>query len=378
MNEIHMVRELLEEPPPPSRQVFAQALGRLEAEAASKGRTPRRVAFGLGAGLVAATAVVGVVALGVGGSPGSSGAGPQARPTELPARTILLAAADQAAKEPIGRYWRLRTTRGVAYRVGKGGYTVLGARHELDGWRARSDKDGDVLYGRELGARPLTGEDAAAWRRAGSPSSFRVWSNDHWITYGTRTGPWDVDRTSPTSKQRMAAQAREMCANPTRPELRAKCLMVQLSWEDREKLAADPERFQRLLVPSGPNRGPDGPTLMLMNGYDFLTMQPASPKVRATVFRLLAGQSGIRSIGRVTDAQGRVGIGLAARGTDQNGGQVVDYQLVLDPKTYRILGEQEVLVRPGTGPYRAMKKGALLSQEIVHFAGWSNDPPRRG
>jgi hypothetical protein len=39
-----------------------------------------------------------------------------------------------------------------------------------------------------------TPEDKAAWRKAGSPSSFRVWSNDHYGTYTSQPGPWRADR----------------------------------------------------------------------------------------------------------------------------------------------------------------------------------------
>lgn len=42
--------------------------------------------------------------------------------------------------------------------------------------------------------------------------------------------------------------------------------------------------------------------------------------------------------------------------------------------TYRILGEQRVVVRAG-GPYHGLAPGDLLRHTAVHRVGWTDDEP---
>jgi hypothetical protein len=417
VDDLMMVRELYGEVSP-DPQLEANLRGQIDGLTMERGGgksglrrriAPRRpAALGLGLVGAAAAAVVGIATLG-GTSPTSSGHQVQAKPAELSARTILLAAAEKAAAEPVGRYWRVHTTSGQSYHVGRatGGYTVVGYTSEDSDWTARSDSDSDVLYSRDLGAHPLTAADQAAWKKAGSPSTWRVWSNDHYATlsskpgasFGTGPGTWDQgDKTTPADKKQGAAEVRKMCARitkaplPTTPASGAaatprpikspgkfcqKSNFIALSWADRQKLASDPARFKELLFPDGalPNKPGLGGAGRLMSGFDFLTRQPASPEVRAAAFRLLATLPDVRSIGTVQDAKGRTGIGLAARATMREGsGTVFDEVLVLDPKTYQVLGEQDIVVKAG-GSMRGMQPGTILSNQVVLEAGWTNDSP---
>ncbi|MFF5261817.1 hypothetical protein ACFY4C_23005 [Actinomadura viridis] len=403
--EMTMVRSLLPDPPPPSTRATARALAALEADIA--GRDPgRRVRTGRPApvrrvlpylrptgltGLVAAgaAAAVAVATLGGGGGPVAPEAAGQA-PT---ARSILLAAAEQAVKESPGRYWRFQRENGQAYRVqGKGGgYTVLGGVMQWDDWRARSASDSDVLYARSLGSRPLTPEDAAAWKQAGSPSSFRVRSNDLSLTLttapergiGGRPGEWTSETTTPAHRKKRIGEVEMVCArikkhSASEPDVDEKCEAVReksrMTLERQRVLANDPARFKELLFPRG-GAGQTGPADDLMFGFDFLTRQPVSPAIRAAAFRELAEIKGVRSIGTVQDGKGRTGVGLAARGRMRDGsGTVYDYQLVLEPKTYRILAGQRVVVKAG-GVNTGMRPGDVLQQEIVQVAGWTNEQP---
>ncbi|MFC5754751.1 hypothetical protein [Actinomadura rugatobispora] len=408
MNEMKMVRDLLAEPAPPSVRATGAALQALESEIA--GRRPRRrvrarrrlvgrMQLGL-TGLVAAgaAAAVAVATLGGGGTavpqPEESGG--------TSARSILLAAAEQAAKEPTGRYWRVQTVDGQAYRVGDegaGGYTVLGYTSQWDRWTARSDSDDNVLYARDLGARPLTAADKAAWKKAGSPKTMRVWSNDHWATlstvpgktYGVGPGGWQEDRTTSERKKRAAKDFEQVCAKMRKdgkPLSDADCRALREGPND-VSVVADPSKVGELLfpkrtkqIPAHAREVPAGLRTQerdaagdLMSGFMFLTLRPATPEVRAAAFRLLAGVSGVRTIGSVTDDRGRTGIGLAARGTMQEGsGTVFDYQLILEPKTYRILSGRKVVVKPG-GSMKGMRPGDVLNRDLVLQAGWTNETP---
>ncbi|GAA3954467.1 hypothetical protein GCM10023085_41190 [Actinomadura viridis] len=406
--EMTMVRSLLPDPPPPSARATAEALAALEADIAGRdtgrrvrtGRTApvRRVlpslrptALGGLTGLVAAgaAAAVAVATLGGGGDP----VAPEAADQPPTARSILLAAAEQAVKESPGRYWRFQRENAQAYRVqGKGGgYTVLGSVTQWDDWRARSASDADVLYTRSLGSRPLTPADAAAWKKAGAPGSLRVRSNDLWLTLtmapergiGGRPGEWTSERTRPADRKKLVDQAEEICArikkySASEPDVDERCEAVRkksrMTLEGQRALANDPARFKELLFPRG-GPGRTGAADDLMFGFDFLTRQPASPAVRAAAFRELAEIKGVRSIGTVKDGEGRTGIGLAARGEMRHDtGTVYDYQLILEPKTYRILAGQKLVVKAGGGD-TGMRPGDVLHQEIVRGAGWTNEKP---
>jgi hypothetical protein len=389
-----MVRDLYGEVPP-APQLEDEIRGRLavlgmergDGRATVRRRTvPRgRAAFGLGLVAVAAATVVGVATLGS-TSPAGSRHPALARPVELSARSILLTAADKAAAEPMGRYWMVHMRGGQSYHAGPaiGGYTVVGYSTEESSWTARSEADTDVFYARDLGARPLTAADKAAWKKAGSPSTWKVWSNDHYATlstkpgatFGAGPGTWVSDETTPAQKRKNAAQTEEMCKKVAKA-----CEKVEfnaLSWADRQKLASDPIRFKELLFPDRPGTVKMallGPATQLMEAYGFLTTQPASPQVRAAAFRLVAGLPGIRSIGEVQDADGRTGVGLAARATMRDGsGTIFDEVLILDPKTYKVLGDQRVVVKAG-GSDRGMKPGTILYQDVVLQAGWTNANP---
>jgi hypothetical protein len=351
----------------------------------------RRAAFGLGLVATAAAAVVGIATLG-GTSPASpghpaQGHSGQGRPAELSAKSILLTAADKAAAEPMGRYWVYHLTGGQSYHTGPatGGYTVVGYSTEQSSWTARSASDSDMMYSRDLGARPLTAADKAAWKKAGSPSTWKVWSNDHYATlstkpgasFGTEPGTWSQDSTTPAQKKKNIALMKETCKKA--PKTCEKMAFTSLSSQDRQKLASDPVRFKELLFPGWGNaikvKGTMDAAHQLMAAYNFLTTQPASPQVRAAAFRLFAGLPGIRSVGKVQDASGRTGIGLAARATMQDGSATTfDEVLVLDAKTYQVLGDQRVVVKAG-GSDRGMKPGTILYHDVVLQAGWTNQTP---
>lgn len=398
MDDLRMVRDLYGEVPP-APQLEDKIRGRLAVLEVERGdgratgrrrMVPRRrAAFGLGLVATAAATVVGVATLG-GTAPAAPGHPAQAKSVELSARTILLTAAERAAAEPMGRYWRVDTMGGQSYHTGPatGGYTVVGYSTEDSSWRALSESDTDMTYDRDLGAHPLTAADKAAWEKAGSPSTWKVWSNDHYAmlstkpgaTYGTLPGTWSQSSTTPAQKTKLtklAAQMKKMCK--TDAKICAKVEFIAMSGADRQKLASDPARFKELLFPGGAKgaavKGPLGPATQLMAAYGFLTTQPASPQVRAAAFRLVAGLPDIRSIGKVQDADGRTGIGLAARASMGDGSATIfDEVLVLDPMTYKVLGDQRVVVKAG-GADRGMKPGTILYQDVVLEAGWTNANP---
>lgn len=89
---------------------------------------------------------------------------------------------------------------------------------------------------------------------------------------------------------------------------------------------------------------------------------PVPAPVRAAAYRMLAGLSGVASVGRVTDALGRSGIavGYTRRG---DGGVDSQQRLIIDPATGQALAQES-----WTG-------GTRESYTAIVKADWSNDTP---
>ncbi|GII58799.1 hypothetical protein Pth03_71880 [Planotetraspora thailandica] len=368
MDDLKTVREVYGEVAPDAR-MEARIRARLAGEAGA--RTPsrygflrRRGAVGVGLLATAAAAAVGVAAVGIGSG---SGTAPVAG-RELSARSILLAAADQAAAEPAGRFWRLHMISGSGGRVDGADYTIF-SPGEFDGWQSASDSETDVTYQRDLASYPATAADKAAWQRAGSPTSFKVRNNADFITYTTSDGQWTERRVTSKVKKYSAEELKQLCA---RAEAAAKCPpSARMSWAEKEKIASDPQRFEELLFP--PTAPGKSPANKLAQGFDFLIEQPASPQIRAKAFRVLADLPGVRSVGTVKSLDGRTGIGIAAEGNmiDDSGAKF-EYRVILDPETYTVIGDKETVV---DGSYRGLGPGSVLFEQGVMQAGWTTDDP---
>ena len=312
-------------------------------------RVARRAGLGLVLMAAGTAAAVAVVTLDGGTSAPRT---PRPAATASTARSVLLSAAKTAGAQAMGRYWRVHSVSGRAYRTGQGahGYTVFAGGREYDEWRAASMDDPDLSYTRDLGARPATVADRTAWRRAGAPGTFRVRSGRDRRTFSGRNGAWHTSRTTPAYKR----AHRDDYQTPS--ELR--------------RYAADPARFRRLLFHSPMTGHGRRAAMGLVFGVRFLTEQPVPPAVRAKAFRALADLPGVRYAGRVTTPDGRSGIAIAARETAN--GEAVDEQVVFDPKTYRVIADQRVAA-PATGT----TPGTPLSYEIIKSAGWTNATPHR-
>ncbi|MFG1997942.1 hypothetical protein ACGFNU_02195 [Spirillospora sp. NPDC048911] len=363
LNELTHVRALFDDPPEPSAHTVATARRRMTED--DRPRRPWRSQAGL-AGLVAAGAAVTVAVATMSGGGSKT---PETAPTtgnKVGGNNILLAAAAQAEREKVGRYWRTRTVAEPVVYAASGGY-VVARKSEGDEWVPRSLADPLVSYNRPLGIGPATDADQAAWREAGSPRTWRVRTADDPRTITlTASGPgrWDTYRTS-------GAERKRMCKCEVEP------------WLEREKLASRPGGLERLLFPEREQRAKVGgrtvridPANRLLASYDLLT-QAASPKVRAAVFRLLAGQPGIRLVEGVRDMRGRAGIALVGRGTTIGGASgVFDVQVILDPGTHQVLGRQYVVVTKG-GRFPGVRPGAVVERRAVLSAGWTNESPHR-
>lgn len=330
-----------------------------------------------------ATGVAGVAALAAitaGGAPSSPA------PVPLNGTSAFLAAASKVETQATGAFWNTDEIMGQSYVVPEG-YAITGAHSEFFQGIAVKASGERRSYGRDLPARPATDKDAAAWRAAGSPSSFRVFSNDHYATYTTKAGAWQEDTPQPGGRFYVPGD------NP----------VEGMTNEQIQALPTDPAAltkrfFQMPAQAKAAAKGPKGagvlamwdPARQVMRAGEIFNA-PVPPKVRAGVMRALAELPGVRQLGTVTDPLGRRGIAIGAdwiaghpvlqhtaqgdQVTWVKSGPVSEReQLIFDEKTGAYLGIEQVLVTPG-GEYRAQAPGFVINYDLMRSSGWTDTKP---
>ncbi|NKZ06885.1 hypothetical protein [Actinomadura latina] len=391
MNEMDRVRGLLREPPPPSAEVSAKALAVLADEMAGKrvqtaGTGRRRFGFGwpagLGTALVAAGAATAVaIALTGGGTPGS----PESPAGVDLGKDAVLAAAAKVELTPTGEYWYTDRLDGQSYivRAKTGTYAIVGAASESFSWTGLKKGTGEAYYGRDLPARPLTAQDEAAWKKAGSPSTFRVWSNDHYSTYTAKATKWrsdgpEVGIDPKGGGEFLGKPAAEWQNLPTDP---SKLAAMFLNDAETRRGMGLPEKAARKVSAS------QAASAKIWRASSILGGTPVPPKVRAGLMRALAAQPGIDAIGRTTDPLGREGVALASGErtvtvTGEYGGPKAErgtYRhrqvIVFDERTGELLSVQDELTGPG-GPYAEMKPGFVINYVAIRSSGWTDTKPK--
>jgi hypothetical protein len=349
-------------------------------EGRSKRRsTPRRL--GLGLGLVAAGGAAAVAIATVGqstpGSPGSPGNSP--RQQRLSGQAILLAA-EKAELQPMGKYWFSDQVQTQSYLVSAktGNYAIAGAATETFAWTAAKTGGGSLFSGRELPTRPLTKADEVAWRKAGSPKNFRIWSVDHYAPNYTKAGKWEADVPQAGKGGRFAfpgipygATVEQLEKLPTDSAVLAKILFSspEVAKVGAPKGSKVIKRHLRL----------SNPATKVLQIAGLLENTPVPPKVRAGIIRALAAQPGVRSTDTVIDPLGRTGVALvgdwpaSSPGFSDQGFSARE-ELVFSKETGEVFAQQEVLVKPG-GIYRTAKPGFVINSWALRGSGWTNTKP---
>ncbi|MFD0686174.1 CU044_5270 family protein [Actinomadura fibrosa] len=376
MNEIDLVRELLAQPRA-TEQTTAAALARVQRDIARGGR-PRRPRArrlrlgGLGLAAVgaaaAATVAVPVVMSGA-GTPGRHGSSPP--PPE--ARTVLLAAAWQAERQhdTMGAYWHGTDVSRIYYRLHAptGDYTVAWERR-FEGWTPSSPTGRSCSRQQDLGTRPAGAADAAAWRRAGSPSELAI----------------PVGHDGPGDFRSMTLKVAASPPRTTCQKLPADGTIFSLgenvTMKDLRALPADPDRLKRLLVKRFGKAGRDtepltrvrtGDSWMFSVARDILLGMPVTPQVRAAAFRMVADLPSVRTIGSVRDAEGRRGTAVAI--DERTSGGLLEHRLIIDQASGRALAYEKLVLKPA-GDNAGRAPGSLINSVASLTSGWTDTAPR--
>jgi hypothetical protein len=119
----------------------------------------------------------------------------------------------------------------------------------------------------------------------------------------------------------------------------------QLSWTDTSNLPTDPAALGRLIDDRKIVDGPSGDWESFALATDLIRNSYARPELRAALYSYMAGLSGIQVLGDTIDARGRQGVALAS---SHDGMQ---YVVVFDPLTGKILEEREIVLKADQGVY---------------------------
>ncbi|WP_275410767.1 CU044_5270 family protein [Sinosporangium siamense] len=282
---------------------------------------------------------------------------------KLSARELLLAAATESARQPVGEgtYWRIVSSHELIFNAGD--YNVV-RRHESEDWvPGVPDKD-RVGVMRDLGARPFQAADEAAWKAAGSPNEIKVTVGDS----KAKTAALTI-RPTPERVQYMAPHNGGAVF----------WLGENVTVEDLRNLPDDPAELKRWLLKSYKGTATEGDRKQDSDGWLFavslglVTSMPITPKVGGAAFEMLAELDSITSLGEVTDARGRTGVGVAIKDPRREGG-VVQSRLIIDPATGQALASENTVLEPG-GNFSHLEKGVRATSSVVVKAEWTDETP---
>ncbi|WP_433224409.1 CU044_5270 family protein [Microtetraspora malaysiensis] len=368
----------------PPLDAIAEGRARLLAEATAtttvarleptrKRRRGRLVGVGLSLAMAAAVAVIAPAMLSdstisIVPQPSTSSS-TTAEPT---ARQILLAAAVAVEKAPAsGDYWRTAgvtrwmltdPTRSYVLEEGRSGELWLAKRPELQSWR----------IGQDLGVKPATPQDEAAWRAAGAPTSWRYPKNMK--TENLFAVPFEPleaaagERTAERLYGKWKGTAGDLTGE-------------SMTWKEVRAIPSEPEKLRSYLeeritrqLTADPDPGTDveeATAYLLVQGCeDIISRLPASPEVRASAYRILASLPGIRAEGETTDPLGRRGQALSYQ-EEIEPGLFTQVRIVVDPSTGRLLAQ----VRTNTTTLADGRQAELRVSTSYQAIGWTDERP---
>ncbi|MFI6518451.1 CU044_5270 family protein [Spirillospora sp. NPDC050679] len=373
-------------------------------------RAPRR-RFGLKLPLAGAAAVTAVAAGAVAvvslpsddraPAPGRADAGTDLR--VLDRGDVLLVAADNAQKATAqGRYWLTQRVSADVFTIGKrrADHYKVEYRQRYRSWVG---VDGyNAVAHDDLPGRPVTPQDEARWRAAGSPARLDgVPSAEGPIVLfmpGSRfskTPPWP----GPDKVWNFhGLTLQQVKALPTEPKALENVLLgLKGDWRVAGRGDGKDEPMRAL-------RGAERVRALSETAGELLSNAPAPPKVRAAAFRMMAALPGVKAEGRGTDPLGRPGavVTLPVDSINELGLYTVNKQLgtyrrqwVIDPARGLLLAIRNVVATPPHGsrkmppgddgkprkltvadmPDRFHKRGEVASYEVFEKTEWTNAKP---
>jgi hypothetical protein len=308
---------------------------------------------------VAVAVAVGAVAvtLTVGRPAGQTVAAPK---PAVDAHVALLNVASAVEHESgQGDYWRQDTESGSATVV-KGADPYVVNHREGQQWSigVRPGEQSLNVLGIDSTTEPLTSRDRARWQAAGSPAQVTADFGESDKKLGLRIGGGhqSVIRTDVAGDIVSVGDD-----NVTYAYLR--------------DLPGDVPGLTKLLNHLyGQIHGDTDRTAWLFQQASGLITMPVSGQVRAAAYRIIAGLPGSTSLGTVTDALGRTGVGVALPVQRMGDLGTARQELIVDPRTDTLLADEQVLVEPSALAAGAgLTKGQPLNYAATTSIGWTDE-----
>ncbi|MER6104318.1 CU044_5270 family protein [Streptomyces sp. NPDC001832] len=306
---------------------------------------PRRVGRSLVPGLAVATATAVAALMITDTVPLKPGPAPSA--TSDSGSRILLAAASHVEQQPAGSgtYWYVEERLGSPHKVPGKNYTI-DARTEQRYWTAAA-KNKQWSQSLDLGARPATKADEAAWKADGSPTSWNLTGET--VTYA---GKGEIQHDAPGGTADIVTMGdiplHLLATLPTDEKALRKRLFALVD----KDYNAPKKVLDRIVVDTA---------------VQLATTLPSPPALRAAAYRLLAAEPGVRSLGDVKDHTGRTGYAVALPSPHEP----AELRLIFDKSTGMPLGTEMVATRDGDG----VSKGELLNYTTITSMKWTEEAP---
>ncbi|MEV4095666.1 hypothetical protein [Streptosporangium saharense] len=271
-----------------------------------------------------------------------------------------------SADAPKAAYWRVETTfiKTHPHAVGSGYYLIQ--RSVSTDWVS---PEGRRWNGhRELGARPATKKDEAAWRADGSPATWEYRTEGMKIRLSTRPGKGSVKETEKRPDAFRLGEKyvtyQQLQALPTEAEALRKQLTAEVNtWIDEaaeEAKTTDPKATKNDWLVNLDR-------YVAERAVELLYANPVPDKVRTAAYQVLKTTKGVSDLGRSEDPLGRSGQKLALPASSRKG-SVLKQQLLVDTTAMTLLAEYTDLIDGG--------KTMLGKSGVETFkAGWTNDKP---
>lgn len=189
-----------------------------------------------------------------------------------------------------------------------------------------------------LGSRPATQADVAAWHHAGSP--------DHWLAWYGQTIHLQAGPREGTG------------AKPGQP-----------SFGSYASLPANPAKLRAILLTHPFGTIDHNRKLTLFSSARILLLSPVTPAVRAAAYKVLAAIPGTQMTPNVKDPDGRVGTAVWIH---QPGWEYP--VIIIDPATGALLADEWLAGKP-TWVY---KPGTVTQYNEWVSADWTNQAPPKG
>ncbi|GLW99490.1 hypothetical protein [Microtetraspora sp. NBRC 16547] len=275
------------------------------------------------------------------------------------------AAVPASADAPKGAYWRVETifTRTHDHAVGSGYY--LTQRSVDTEWLSPK---GTGWFGfRELGAKPATAKDEAAWRADGSPATWEYRTEGMKFRLSVKPGKGTIGVLKKPDGFLLGEKYvtyQRLQSLPTDAEALRKHLFADVNaWIDEAaeeaKTTSPKSKKEDWLV--------DLDWYVAKRACELLYANPVPDKVRAAAYQVLKTTKGVSDLGRAKDPLGRSGRKLALP-VSSSGGSVLKQQFLVDTQAMTLLAEYVDLKYDG--------KEMLGASGVKTFrAGWTNDKP---